>query len=67
MSFFLSWESPLESSSPCLRSEGKRIDDGCEIGHTRAVKLGSGSVVKISVSKNDVDARKPKELKVQNY
>ena len=43
-------------SSLCIRSAGKRIDDGCEIDHTRAAgELESGSVVKISVSKHDID------------
>ena len=37
-------------------SLGKRIDDRCEIDHTRAAgELGPGFVVKISVLKHDVD------------
>ena len=57
--FYLSLESLLELSSLCMHSMGKRIDDRCEIDHTRvAGELGSGSIVKISVLKHDVDVCK---------
>ena len=56
--FYLSLELSLESSSLCMCFVGKRMDDGCEIDHTRAAgELGSGSIVKISVSKHDVNIR----------